>query len=385
MKKQLTLALDVGIGVALAGALLVVYALDRRPPPDPSGGGTADPDRALKINVLYGESPRSEAQAPPPPKPLRLAVTPRQYDDIGKLLSELGKGYQYQDVSLEVLKNPSRAGEFDVVFFTCASEDKPDPDLRNGLRHFVANGGTLYASDLRFGALGGAFPEFLDPEAARNPAGTGKQTVSAGVVDPGLREHLGKPRIDLYFDLDGWRPAWFRRDKITTYLEGSFRTPQGMMEGPLMTRFRHERGTVIFTSFHNAANSAVGSQLLRYLVFTAVTSKVESKVTQTMIESGFAPKQSSLITVASGVPSVTKTYTSKKAGKLRFALGFNPENAQLRLTVRSPDGRSASAEHTSSFTIEVPQALAGEWSYTVTAVKVPYPNFPFRVTVGEEG
>jgi hypothetical protein len=32
----------------------------------------------------------------------------------------------------------------------------------------------------------------------------------------------------------------------------------------------------------------------------------------------------------------------------------------------------------------VPDAAAGEWTYTVTALKLPYPNFPFTVRIGEK-
>jgi hypothetical protein len=33
--------------------------------------------------------------------------------------------------------------------------------------------------------------------------------------------------------------------------------------------------------------------------------------------------------------------------------------------------------------VEATGAPAGEWSYTVTALSVPFDNFPFSVSVGE--
>ena len=54
----------------------------------------------------------------------------------------------------------------------------------------------------------------------------------------------------------------------------------------------------------------------------------------------------------------------------------------LRLIVRDPDNKTYEQEGTSTFTIDVPDAAPGDWSYTVTAEKVPYPNFPFTMTVG---
>ena len=51
---------------------------------------------------------------------------------------------------------------------------------------------------------------------------------------------------------------------------------------------------------------------------------------------------------------------------------------------RRSHGVRLEKEGTSTFTIEVPEAAAGKWHYTVTPVEVPYPNFPFSLTVGEK-
>jgi hypothetical protein len=53
-------------------------------------------------------------------KSLRLAVTPKQYDDMGKLLAALGKGYHYTQITPQDLYNLTRLTQFDVVFLTCA-------------------------------------------------------------------------------------------------------------------------------------------------------------------------------------------------------------------------------------------------------------------------
>ena len=39
---------------------------------------------------------------------------------------------------------------------------------------------------------------------------------------------------------------------------------------------------------------------------------------------------------------------------------------------------------TSSFDVTIPQAAAGAWRYTVTAVRLPFGNFPFTLTVAEK-
>jgi hypothetical protein len=317
------------------------------------------------------------------PRSLRLAVSPPKYDNMGQLLDSLGAGYQWDPITEDELRSSKRLAEFDVVFFTCASTPVRDPDLERSLRAFVENGGTLYASDLRFAALRGAFPEFI--ARTTDPDGLA-QEVRARVVDGGLREALGAEEIKLKFDAYGWKPASFDRARVTTFLEGWYRTVKGKGDKaftPLLVRFACGKGTVIFTSFHNSKqNSETERKLLRYLVFTAVTAEIERKVETTMITGGFAPAAARRLATSPDDPQVTQTYTNKRAGPLRFALGFANQGAKLRLTLKAPDGREIEQEGEATFTIEVANAPAGEWRYTVTAVRLPFPNFPFTLTVG---
>jgi hypothetical protein len=196
---------------------------------------------------------------------------------------------------------------------------------------------------------------------------------------------MGSDEIKLKFDAYGWKPASFDRAKVTTFLEGWYITGSKRKAfAPLLVRFACGKGTVIFTSFHNSAqNSETEQKLLRYLVFTAVTSEIERKVATTMITGGFSPGASRRLATSPDEPKVTQTYTHTKAGPLRFALGFANQGAKLRLTLVAPDGRTIEKEGSATFTIEVANAPAGEWRYTVTALHVPFPNFPFTLTVGE--
>jgi hypothetical protein len=314
-------------------------------------------------------------------RPLRLAVSPAKYDNMGLLLDSLGTGYKWTLISEDELRSSNRLDDFDVVFFTCASTPLHDAELERSLRAFVRKGGTLYASDLRFAALKGAFPEFL--AAKIDDPGGRTQEVSARVVDGGLREALGADEIKLKFEAFGWKPASFDRGKVTTFLEGWYRTAKGEKAfAPLLVRFACGKGTVIFTSFHNSAqNSATELKLLRYLVFTALTSKIERTVETTMISGGFAPAAARRLATSPEEPQVAGTYTNKRAGPLRFALGFAGQGAKLRLKLEAPDGRQVEKEGTTTFTIEVANAPAGEWRYTITALE-SYPNFPFTLTVG---
>jgi hypothetical protein len=317
-------------------------------------------------------------------KALRLAVTPARYDDMGKLLDGLGEGYKYVNIGTTDLNNVKKLAEFDVLFLTCAPSSYQDLRLATALRHYVERGGTLYASDLRFDVLARAFPEYAD-RAQFNRRGAGSQRVIARVVNPGLREVLGD-KIHLNLNAGGWRPAGFLKHKVTTYLEGTYRTRETSFKGPLMVKFSHGKGAVIFTSFHNAAqNTELESKLLHYLVFTAVTVQVETEVRKSMLSVGFTPLDARRLSASAGETTEPHTYSHAKAGPLQLALGFEArEGVKLRLTLQAPNGQKIQHEDSKTFAVEVPDAPAGEWRYAVTALEVPFANYPLTLTVGKK-
>jgi hypothetical protein len=254
--------------------------------------------------------------------------------------------------------------------------------VSSNLRRFVSRGGTLYASDLQFDLLAMAFPELIDEAKV----GCGEvQTVTADVVEPGLKKRL-HPTIPLRFEKSEWCPAAFTGREVITYLRGQYRLISGARQtGPLLVSFPVGEGTVIFTSFHNEAqNSDVEKELLRYLVFTTVTAREESRVKRTMVRGGLSPQERNLLSASSGRQPVADSYKLAKAGRLQFALGFESQGARLRLEVAGPDGRKEDKSDTKTFTIDIPDARPGVWTYTVTPLAVPYKDFPFTLTIGEE-
>jgi hypothetical protein len=392
-----TLAIDFILGLALLIVLGIVYGLDRQ---STSPEQQKSPE-AVKVTRVDEEPESPQEQE----KPLRLAVTKPQYDDMGSLLKSLGGGYQYTTLELDELLDQAKIERFDVVFITCAglpapwfdkvlgdaerpglSEGQLKPEvrerLRDNLRQFVERGGTLYASDLIFSLVGHAFPEFVDG----SKLGTGKQqTVTAEAVDAGLRNLLGS-QIDLKFDMTGWNPAAFTGQTVVVLLRGQYETATGdQAEAPLLVKFPVKEGTVVFSSFHNEKqNNELELKLLRYLVFATVLAKTEAKVTKTLVEGGFSPTARSLLSATAGAPSVTQTHHCEKAGPLRFALGFENRGAILKLTVVGPSGKKLEKEGSSSLSIDVPEAMVGDWTYTITAVRVPYENFPYALTIGQK-
>ena len=362
----------------LIAALLIVIVADKLMSTDKPEGGP---------------SPEITQQAPKA-KPLRLAVVkppvkkddPTKFvddwDDMGKLLDHLGEGYKYTTIPIERLADPKTLEEVDVLFLTCSSQGNT-ADISSRIRQFVTRGGTLYASDWRYLIARQAFPDMVD----KRLEGEGKdQHLQADVMDPGLADALGMRTVPLKFDLDQWKVASFAGDKVKVLMKARYKTQQdGWAEAPLLVKFPYSLGTVIFTSFHNEhQNSEVETKLLKYLVFSAVTAKTENEINQTMLKGGFSPQKSNLLSASKGSPEVTQRYQSKKAGAVSFVLGFEDQGAKLKLTVVSPQGKETVKEGTSTITIEETSPAVGEWRYTVTALSVPFPDFPFTVTVGEK-
>ena len=393
------LLIDAGAAVGLILALVVVFALD---------GGSDAPDGAGlstetdEVTIL----PADSDDAPGDPTPLRLAVTEPEYDDMGKLLDTLGAGYQYDEISLDDLLDTKRMFDYDVIFLTCGGvpkdwldgpslrpserkgsgvfhgDEKIMKNVKKSLRTFVGRGGTLYVSDLHFDLLSVVFPEYIDhAKVARGRV----QTFEAEVTDPGLRHQLGRS-IELRFDMPSWRPAAFIGSGITTYLEGAYTVISGEEQtGPLLVTFPFQDGMVVFTSFHNEKqNSETELELLRYLVFTTVTAREEAKVKKTMVSGGLSPQGRSLLSVSSASEPISETYDCRHGGRLQFVMGFADQGARLKLTVVGPDGARLGKSGTRTFTIDVPEAAAGAWRYTITPDEVPYRNFPFTLTIGEE-
>ncbi len=373
--------IDLGVLGGLALALLLVVAIDRLLPTSRETEASAAP-QATKM-----------ASQPSQPKELRLGVTRSQqdkktgllWDDMGKLLDSLGSGYKYKLLDARELLDAKRLRDFDVLFLTCAPGGAEingvETAFAENLRNFVGEGGTIYASDWRYDAIEKAFPDIASPRLR----GEGKaQFVDAEVVDPGLRDLVG-PTLQLKFDLDRWKTAAFAGDRVKVLVEGNYERQQvGRARAPFLVKFQFGKGTVIFTSFHNEKqNSAIEQQLLKYLVFSAVTAQVESQVHGELIKGGFSPQKQNLLSASADNPRVSYTYRATKAGKIRFVLGFDDRGARLKMTVVSPAGDKTEEEGTKTFHIDAFNPGPGEWRYTVEALRVPFPDFPFTVTVAE--
>lgn len=80
----------------------------------------------------------------------RILVSPPDYDDIGAVLRDFGRGYEFDTRDWTDLCRPSLLRQYDVVYLNCSQEFQDSEyllSLTPALREFVEEGGTLYASD----------------------------------------------------------------------------------------------------------------------------------------------------------------------------------------------------------------------------------------------
>lgn len=388
MPSALKYVLDALAGAALVFALLVVFIVNYFMAPSTGAANTLDAKVIEDTSRARG-------------KKLKIVVTPTQrdnnpftkqielWDDMGKMLDELGEGYKYDEIDpQQFLLDPKKLAKYDVMFLTCAGGGDT-PEFKEMLQTYVGNGGILYASDWRYDAVANAFPDFADQRLRGKGA---PQSLDADVVDPALREFVGKT-VPLNFELGDWKPSAFSGERVQTLLQAKYRKmPIPGQVGdvydtaPLMVRFKFGEGTVIFTSFHHEKkNSAAEKKLLQFLIFSLVTAGADAQVTGAMEKGGFTPQRSNLLSTPKENPKITKEYENKRTTTLRFGLGMGAEGATMRLSIKSPDKkREFSQEFKSTAIVEVPNAEPGIWTYTVERVHLPYENFPFRVTVGEK-
>jgi hypothetical protein len=387
------LIVDGALATALAIAVVIVIAMDRREKP-------AEEPAALEPVTV---EPQPQA---PAVRPLAIAVTPERpvYDDVGRLLDSLGSGYAYRPIPLDDLLEAERIGQFEVIFLTCSGYtdtwlgERAEGTLRGNevygsnpetlerakqsLRKFVHDGGTLYASDLHGTTIAACFPEFFE----RSLDGRGApQKVDAEVKDESLQKLLGE-RIELTFDMPSWRPAAFSGEGLAVLLDGEFKTIDGEVKrAPLLVRFPHGQGSVIFTSFHNEKQTSdKEKELLKFLVFSTVTAAVDAEAERTLARGGFSRTKKDLFSTSRAAVPIQQIYENTGVGDLQFVLAFAEQGAELELEVEGPDGVVRRERGQKTVTIEVPAAAAGSWRYEIRPVTVPSDNFPFTISVGRK-
>lgn len=302
----------------------------------------------------------------------RYIVTPAGYDDIGAVLSGLGEGFQFDEVTLDDI-DQDRLKKCTVLFLNCSAEaSECADDIANVIREYVKSGGSVYASDWAADILSHAFPEIITFDCDGQ---AGDHTCQ--VCDPGLQESIGKT-ISIHFDLGAWRQVSKIHRDVRVYVKGD----ATLEKRPIVCGFAFGKGHVIYTSFHNEHQlSAEEKKLLKYLVLRPVLANSAASAGLAIQAQQCTPGKEILATVDRG-KIATYAYDAKAGEGLLFVLHWTGAG-HLRLKVTDPSGNPCQAVDgkTPPLKIDIPAASSGKWLFTVEVVNIPYNNFPYVLTV----
>ncbi len=363
-------------------------------------------------------------------RPLRLAVTPAGYDDIGSVLRIMG--FQPTEVSLNNL--PMYLAEADCLFINCAGNLRFQivrQILAPSIRTFVLQGGTLYASDFAALLLEDAFPEAfkawransLDPESV---GGGNAETVTASVVDSALRDYLQADQISIHFDQSGWYGVRWLTPTGLVYLQDTFTLLHGFGVGgsgehtsgeiilpleqrevvlPLVVSFNLGQGLVVYTAFHNKAQpSEMERRLIEFLAIRPLTARLSRQIAQEIarpVEVGTLGEREAtglltgrqmvmqreiIGTLETAQSSPVYRFQLSQPSPVKIVVGWEGGIGEFILTLWSetaPQRRWRQFAQSPPLILTVTEPLpAGSYCLQLTATKAPLPKTPFVIGIG---
>jgi len=363
-------------------------------------------------------------------RPLRLAVTPAGYDDIGSVLRIMG--FQPTEVSLNNL--PMNLAEADCLFINCAGNLRSQivrQTLAPSIRTFVLQGGTLYASDFAALLLEDAFPEAfkawransLDPESV---GGGNAETVIASVVDSALRDYLQADQISIHFDQSGWYGVQWLTPTGRVYLQDTFTLLRGFGVGgsgehtlgeiilpleqrevvlPLVVSFNVGQGLVVYTAFHNKAQpSEMERRLIEFLAIRPLTARLSRQIAQEIarpVEVGTLGEREAtglltgrqmvmqreiIGTLETAQSSPVYRFQLSQPSPVKIVVGWEGGIGEFILTLWSetaPQRRWRQFAQSPPLILTVTEPLpAGSYCLQLTATKAPLPKTPFVIGIG---
>ena len=208
------------------------------------------------------------------PESVKVAVVTGYYDTIHVLLNEMGVEYDTygeQNYLTKLLLDPEKMAEYDIIFFNCGMPMNwlaKREEVALNLSTYVADGGSVYASDWAHNIVEASWPAaidfrgydsvFIDPYVEWDEPYVGVEGTVEGRVMDGAMKALVGDTIDLDYDLGGWVVPQGIGQGAAPMVKGDARiysvttqSPAGKVEGaPLAVRIG-AGGTVIYTTFHN--------------------------------------------------------------------------------------------------------------------------------------
>jgi hypothetical protein len=245
----------------------------------------------------------------------RIAVTQGDFDDVGAPFDRLEVDHEaYEgiistatwdddfDPDANVLKverllaDGNELSLYDTVFVASGTRglgavryDGLEPDdslvtdsaVVDGVRNWVARGGTLVVTDWGYDLVEAAWPDaidFLGDDSALDGAQAGEiDTVTASIEERELREALGADVVSAVFDFSNWAvvedvgrdtTVWERAD--VTYRRQDGEGTQSIDDVPVLVSFAPEGaqgGKVVYFAYHiDAQTAGVIDETLRVVV-----------------------------------------------------------------------------------------------------------------------
>ncbi len=292
----------------------------------------------------------------------------------------MGEGFAHDVLGWGELKHWQATAPRDVLFLNCA--------MRFGfgyarkvagmISEFVAAGGTLYASDWAMRAVQRAFPDMLQLDSLG-----GKGQAHCDVVDRGLQEMIGR-RINIEFDIGSWRRIARVDSSVRVYMAAAGQGTANASAGlPIVVGFRHGRGNVLCTSFHNKSQTSDQERrLLRFLVLQPILASAAVDAAQAIESRQFQPGRQIFSTINCGQTSPPFVFDAAVGQSLLYFVNWSG-TARLRLIVKDPSGNlyCDKLSNQPPLGCEVAQTAAGRWTCQIVGAEVSHENFPFVLTL----
>lgn len=200
-----------------------------------------------------------------PLDPPKIAVIEGHYDHIEGILSQMGAEYTLytHDNYASLISDPQKMAEYDVIFINCADMSPFVMEnrslIQSNIKNYIAQGGSIYASDWAYIFIEYAFPEKIDfygDEATNLPAAGASGSFITDILDPTMQTILESNTSSIHYDLNYWIVMEDVADDVDVMVSGDINiidqnTLLPLVDAPLVAQFEHGEGKVIYTTFHN--------------------------------------------------------------------------------------------------------------------------------------
>ena len=207
-----------------------------------------------------------------PADAVSMAVVYGVYDSIELVLERLGFSYfagSYDLLTANDLASEDKVMDYDIIFIDCGVplDNSHNSSVQANLAAFVDAGGYLYTSDWSYSYIDAIWPDavnFVSPDALIGEVGE----VVADITDATLAQAMGTDTMDIHFDLGSWAVIDSEGPGTQVHVRADVPTWQGRLDDrPLTVSFTPGAGKVIYTSFHNEAQTTADMDaILEFIV-----------------------------------------------------------------------------------------------------------------------